>query len=799
MYAAHPAFPPVSVPGRLCRLLLLVLISGGFLLSGRDVCAMNRDSLPLIPAPAAWQAHGDTFNLAELDRIMICGHQDEVLDLAAVARDLLAPFTESEPEIAVVDSPGHDAGGLLIVLAEGFADEHYRLEIAGRGLILTASDPAGIFHGLGTLRQLAVNLDRGGGPVLVPTGVIDDGPRFAWRGMLLDCGRHFMELAVIKGLLDRLAVHKFNVFHWHLTEDQGWRLAVPGYPRLAEIGAWRQGPDGRPYGGFYTADDVREIVAYAAARFITVVPEIEMPGHARAALAAYPELSCSGGPFYVETQWGVHADVFCAGSEATFTFLENVLREVMDLFPSPFVHIGADEVPKNRWHACPRCQARIRTEGLAGEEELQSWFVARIERFLAAHGRRLIGWDEILDGDLAERESSAVVQAWRGLDRAEAAVAAGFAVIVSPTSHAYFDYDPGVLDLQQVHGFDPEPAGGAPTVNPGRILGGALNLWTEYIPAERIDTMLFPRLLGMAEALWSPRQRDAYPDFLDRVGRHQAVLASLDVRPGAAARPVTLTARTRNAGSVCRLGFTLDERVERVFAGHDLAVRWRLATEDERARFTPDARPEDQGLATVTTTDPVLADDHEVTISDEALVQARLFIDGIPYGAPALQEIVSHLAVGAGTDFRHPPSTRFGADPRAGLTDGLRGSRVFQDGRWYGSEGEGLEVAIDLGETAALTEVTVRFLQDANAWIFLPLGVQVQTSADGESWQDAGEAVHAVSDRVQEKTIREFTVPLEGRQAQFVRVTAVSPGICPAWHPGRRQPCWIFADEIVVR
>lgn len=416
--------------------------------------------------------------------------------------------------------------------ANGCAKEEYRLAIRPDSVVITAADEAGTHHGRHTWRRLlaaAHGAGSGNGPI--PCGVIEDGPAFPWRGMLLDCGRHFMDVPFIERLIDLLDLHRFNVLHWHLTEDQGWRLEVPGLPRLTEVAAWRKGSDGRPYGGFYTAGDVRRIVAYAADRHITVVPEIEMPGHCLAALAAYPELSCSGGPFAVETGWGIFDDVYCAGAEATFEFLETVLAHVMELFPSPYIHIGGDEVPKDRWRACPRCRERMRTEGLADADELQSWFIRRIGKFLDSHGRRLIGWDEILDGGLAP---GATVQSWRGIDGAVAAVRSGHDAIVSPTSHCYFDYPADKLDLATVYSFDPVPPG-LNAAERARILGGQLNLWTERIPQDRVDEMLFPRICAMAECLWSGASKPGFEHFLARLDGHLQRLSEdpeLKVRSG---------------------------------------------------------------------------------------------------------------------------------------------------------------------------------------------------------------------------------------------------------------------------
>lgn len=411
--------------------------------------------------------------------------------------------------------------------------EAYTLEIGPELAVLRAAGEAGLRHGRTSWHRLQTAAAAGAD---LPCGRIEDEPAFAWRGMLLDSCRHFQDVGFILRLLDLLALHKFNVLHWHLTEDQGWRLEVPGLPLLSEVAAWRRDksdPAGEPYGGTYTAEDVRHVVAHADRLGITVVPEIELPGHCTAALAAYPELSCTGGPFPVETEWGVFPDIYCAGREETFTFLEQVFQYVLELFPSRFIHVGGDEAPKDRWRDCPHCQERIRAEGLRDEDELQSWFVRRFDRWLAERGRRLIGWDEILEGGLAP---GATVHSWRGFEGAEAAVRAGHDAVVSPTSHAYFDYPVTTLPLSQVYTFDPVPPG-LSEAERARILGGQLNLWTERIEQDRIDFMLFPRLCAMAECLWTGADRPGFEHFERRLAGHLELLATdpdLQVRPGPA-------------------------------------------------------------------------------------------------------------------------------------------------------------------------------------------------------------------------------------------------------------------------
>ncbi len=449
-------------------------------------------------------------------------------------------------------------------------EEGYELVVTNWAATLTAATPRGLFWGTQTIRQLMQPAPAGWVPSpaspqarwVLPCVQIMDRPRYRWRGMLLDCGRHFMTKEFVKRYIDLLAYHKLNVLHWHLTEDQGWRIEIKKYPKLAEIGAWRQATrdDEQPrdsqgrYGGFYSQDDVREIVAYAQSRYVTIVPEIELPGHCLAALASYPELSCTGGPFEVSPRWSINEDVYCAGNERVFEFLENVLTEVMDMFPSPYIHIGGDEVPKTRWKECPKCQARMKAECLIDERELQSYFVRRIEQFLSRRGRRLVGWDEILEGGLPP---NATVQSWRGMDGALAAARAGHDVISSPMSHCYIDYpqspDPtmpdwmGVITLENIYSFEPTPP--ELSAEPARhVLGAEANLWTEYAPQVLIDRQAFPRLCALAEVTWSPKERRDFGDFSRRMSVHYRRLDALGVtyyiRPPQLASPATQSTDT---------------------------------------------------------------------------------------------------------------------------------------------------------------------------------------------------------------------------------------------------------------
>lgn len=422
---------------------------------------------------------------------------------------------------------------ILINTKPSGESDAYTLDSNPDGISITGATHAGTFYGMQTLIQLlptqtSLSLN-------IPSVNIEDAPRFAYRSMLLDVGRFFYPVEFVKRYIDFIALHKMNYFHWHLTEDAGWRIEIKKYPNLTNIGAWRNKTNifqfndttagNEHYGGYYTQEEIRDIVQYAKDRYITIIPEIEMPAHSLSALASYPELGCTGGPYKTPEQWTSYLDVFCAGNEKTFEFIENVLDEVMALFPSPYIHIGGDECPKDRWKACPKCQARIKNENLKDEHELQSYFVKRIEKYINSKGRTMIGWDEILEGGLAP---NAVVMSWRGESGGIAAAKAKHQVIMTPSRNCYFDYPQtenmeNVQDWMKLTTVDTvymyEPVPKELNEEESRyVLGGQGNIWTEFIsnPA-RAEYMMFPRMSALSEVLWSPKDKRNYDDFKNRM------------------------------------------------------------------------------------------------------------------------------------------------------------------------------------------------------------------------------------------------------------------------------------------
>jgi hexosaminidase len=510
-------------------------------------------TISIIPRPVTLTVQEGTFVLTSSTTIHTHGYSNELADQLAT---YLRPAT-GFPLPVSVERPDSDA----IVLERDTAlarlgPEGYRLESKPGRVTIRAAGPAGIFYGIQTLRQLlppAIFREARVDQVswTIPAVTIEDYPRFTWRGAHLDVCRHFMPKEFVKKYIDLLSLHKINSFHWHLTDDQGWRIQIRKYPRLTDVGAWREETlvgryesdpakrvyDGERHGGFYTQDDVREIVAYARTRFVNVVPEIEMPGHAQAAIAAYPELGNTGRTLPVLTIWGVSDDILNP-EESTVRFMQDVLTEVLELFPSQFIHIGGDEASKSQWRASARVQARMRALGLATEEQMQSWFIHRMDEFLTARGRRLVGWDEILEGGLAP---NATVMSWRGMAGGIEAARSGHDVIMAPGSHTYLDHyqsnnraaEPiaigGFTPIDKVYAFEPVPDSLEPQFRQ-HILGAQAQVWTEYIKGpKQVEYMAYPRMTALAEVLWTPVERKDFSDFSRRLVAHLDRLQVLDV------------------------------------------------------------------------------------------------------------------------------------------------------------------------------------------------------------------------------------------------------------------------------
>lgn len=493
-------------------------------------------NIAVIPLPDSIAAYEGSYQLPESPSIAAA-----TADEKNVAEFLIA-FLQSKNINATIASGDADII-LTTTNNDGLGDEGYKLKTDEGGVRIEATGGPGLFYGVQTLFQLVASEGNS-----IPYVQINDQPRFSYRGLHLDVGRHMFPVSFIKKYIDLMSHYKYNTFHWHLTEDQGWRIEIKKYPKLQEVAAYRNETvvgharqskeyDGQRYGGYYTQEEIKDVIDYATKRYITIVPEIEMPGHSLAALAAYPYLGCTGGPYETGTTWGVFEDVYCAGKESTFEFLEDVLDEVVELFPGKYIHIGGDESPKARWEKCPHCQKRIKDEKLKDEHELQSYFIQRMEKYLENKGRSIIGWDEILEGGLAP---NATVMSWRGEEGGIAAAQQHHNVIMTPGNWCYLDHyqaDPateplaigGMTTVEETYSYEPLPTQ-LTAEETKYILGAQGNVWTEYITTpEHAEYMVYPRAVALAEVVWSPKNSRNYDNFVERVKVNRSLMDLWDI------------------------------------------------------------------------------------------------------------------------------------------------------------------------------------------------------------------------------------------------------------------------------
>lgn len=652
--------------------------------------------------------------------------------------------------------------------------EGYLLHVTPQQVTLMAHDAAGIGHGIATLRQLWKPATGGG--LVLPGAMITDYPRFGYRGMHLDVSRHFFSIDYVKNFIDQLALYKFNNFHWHLTDDQGWRIEIKKYPRLQEVAAWRDQTmighkkelphrfDGKKYGGYYTQEQVKEVLAYAAARHINVIPEIEMPGHALAAMAAYPSLGCTGGPYKTAQFWGIFDDVFCAGKDSTFLFLQDVLDEVIALFPSSYIHIGGDECPKVRWKQCAACQQRMKAEHLADEDALQSYFIRRISDYVNSKGRRIIGWDEILEGGLAP---GATVMSWRGVEGAVMAARQQQQVIMTPEDELYFDHyqslypeeqtaAAGYTPLEAVYGYEPLVAAGDTALLP-YIAGIQGGIWSEYLSTEtKANYMIYPRLQATAERAWSPATVRDYNQFTQR-----------------------LAALTGDRYTTYKeINYRLDS-----LAPGSLYVSLHAHQPGAVVRYTTDGSVPVAGSP---------AYKGPVHISRSAVLQAQLFVHGKPVGRLFRQPFEICKATGAQVTWQQPPNTKYTAAPSL-LVNGIAGTHRFNDGQWLGFSARDLQATVDLGNVQEIKLVGANVLNYHWQKMWAPVSLVFEASSDGKSFERI-----AVADSFPVNGINAVRLTVKPVQARYIKVTAVNRGVIPAGEYGAGGRAMLLADEIIV-
>lgn len=698
-------------------------------------------------------------------------------DTFKISAEFLKSYIEEGSNIKLVGS-----NEISFIKDDTIADEGYSLEILPNTIEIKAKTDQGAFYAVQSLRQLLPpGFENGtfeGVKVEIQCTTIKDAPEFTYRGMHLDVGRHMFSVDFIKKYIDALALLKMNTFHWHLTEDQGWRIEIKKYPKLQEIAAFRnetlidhyntqpQQFDGKRYGGYYTQEEIKDVVAYAQNRFVTVIPEIELPGHSQAAIAAYPELGCTGEQVDVATKWGIFEDIYCP-KEETFTFLEDVLDEVMALFPSKYIHIGGDEAPKTRWKNCDHCQALIKKEGLKDEHELQSYFISRIEKYLNGKGRQIIGWDEILEGGLAP---NATVMSWRGFNGAIEAAKQHHNVILTPGSHCYFDHyqsenkdEPlaigGFSPLEKVYSFDPIPE--ELTQEESKyVLGAQGNVWTEYMKtSEKVEYMVFPRILALSEVVWTyPEQRD-YKEFVSRVEHFHKRLDALDIN----------------------------------YANHLYEIEGKLVTNNNKPAYQLETSSSGKTIRyTLDSSEPTInsnAYNNPIPISESVTLNAAVFNSESKLGDTFSQEINFHKAVGKKITINKELNKSYPGSGAAGLVNGISGSNTrYGDKEWLGFSGEDIEITIDLGEETEINSIKTRFHNGNGQWIYAPKEITI-------SYDDNEESTITIP------SSDELLVPVnitKVGKTRTIKLSVPNYGIILEGKQGAGNKAWTFIDEIIV-
>ena len=754
-----------------------------------------KHAIEVVPYPNHVEVKSGTFAAAGAEF-----HTDAAMDelsKAAVA-DFAGQLSLASGKKSTVQD-GTASSGFIFTVNENLPKEAYTLEISRKSVKVEASALNGFFYALQTIRQMLPAEIFGAAAAedkdwSIQCCRIEDAPRFAYRGMHMDVSRHFFDIDMVKKYIDVMAIHKLNTLHWHLTDDQGWRIEIKKYPKLTEVGSIRnktiighifdsKGYDNTRYGEgmWYTQDQIREVIDYAAAKGIEIIPEIDLPGHMLAALAAYPELGCTGGPYEVWGDWGIANEVLCAGNEKTMLFLEDVLNEVADLFPSEYFHIGGDECPKVYWEKCPKCQAKIKELGLKDTEEfqaehfLQSYVMTRMTNFLEKKGKKIIGWDEILEGEVAE---NAIVMSWRGTSGGIKAAQMGHDVIMTPNTFYYLDYyqsedtanEPlaigGYLPVEKCYSYEPF-AEEMTDEEKAHILGVQANLWTEYITSDdHLEYMLLPRMTALSEVQWCQSENKCWERFLE------------------------------SADNFCRIYDVAGYN----YGKHIFNARGSVKVENGAVYVSLEAQGDTPIRYTLDGSEPTEAStlyEGPVEIKESCVLKAKSFINGSETQT-FVKEFNAHKAMAKDMTMNTPAHVHYNTGLPYILADGIRGNENFRSGDWGGWRVEPLDITVDMGEGVTYSKVLIGAVVIKYDDIFNPSILTVFTSDNGNDFTEVAKAEYVTEGQNVPNGLKEYAVTFPESSARYIRVVAEPVKELPQWHERRGNPGFLFIDEIVV-
>lgn len=773
----------------------LGLLLGGALIascSQKELVTANYQVIPL-PLQISDVSMSSSFLLKDGVKVVY----PEGNDMMRKNAELLVDYVKRQTGILLEAQAGTAADG-AICLALGLENpnaEAYRMKVDGKGVQITGASEAGVFYGIQTFRKSLSALENVN--VQLPAVEINDAPRFAYRGMHLDVARHFYSLDEVKEYIDMMALHNMNRFHWHLTDDQGWRIEIKKYPKLMSVASQRSETlvgrygsgkyDGTPYGGYYTQEQIKEVIAYAADRHIVVIPEIDLPGHMQAAITAYPELGCTGGPYEVRTTWGISDDVLCIGNEKSMEFVKDVLAEVAELFPSEYIHVGGDECPKVRWAKCPKCQALIKKLGLKSdtnhtkEERLQSYVITEAEKFLNSKGKRIIGWTEILEGGLSP---NATLMSWIGEAGGIEAARQHHDVIMTPNTYLYFDYyqasdvekEPlaigGYLPMEKVYSYEPMPSSLSPEEQQ-YIKGVQANLWTEYIPTfSQAQYMVLPRMAALAETQWSDGAKKDYQNFLKRMPRLTMIYdcykwnyakhifdVNVSIKPAPEAKALEVTLSTIPGNDIY---YTLDG-----------------------SEPTADSQKY---------TEPFFLKNSTVLKAVAVQTQPAYKLSNV-----VTDTIETHKAFMKPLTLLHENQKRFTPNGPNVLVDGRKGGQTRDSGGWVAMLGKDLEAVIDLEEMTEVSSVSIHTFVHKSDWIFDARAYSVSVSEDGKTYKEVAAETYPVMKETDADGIKLYTLTFSPVKTRYVKVKVASEHAMPSWHGGKGKPGHLFVDEIIVK